>query len=265
MEPKVIFVTGTTSGFGLSMAERLASEGHTVIGTSRNPEKMKPSFELLRLDVTSEASVKRCVSELLAHHPVIDVVVNNAGVAVTGAIEETPLEDARMQFETNFWGPIRVLKEILPALRRQRRGHIINISSLAGLIGIPYQGFYTASKHALEGYSKSLKAEVEPFNIKVTLIEPGFFRTNLQNSSHLAKERVPDYDGIRPKVLAAIRESVDNAPPAEIVAAVISRVVNTNKPRFKYRVGNQAKFLPILDFFLPKIFDSGLKKKFKLS
>jgi len=265
-ENKIIFVTGATSGFGLSIANRLVSEGHKVYGTSRNPSKInvRLDFELLQLDVTSDESVKRCIQGLLSKAPTIDVVVNNAGMAVVGAIEETSIDQAKLQLETNFWGSVRVTKEILPVLRRQRQGHIINIGSLAGLIGVPFQGFYSASKHALEGYTKSLRFELEPFNIKLTLIEPGFFRTNLQHSSVSAAEKVVDYDSIRPKVLKALSDSIEHAPSPEIVANLVSKVLRSKNPKFKYRVGNDSKFLPILNFFFPRLFEFGAKRKFHL-
>jgi len=265
-EKKVVFITGASSGFGLSIANKLASEGHTVYGTSRSPAKVKErvNFDLLQLDVSSDQSVRDCVRLLLSRTERIDDVINNAGVAVVGAIEETTLEQAKFQFETNFWGCVRVIKEVLPVLRRQRNGHIINIGSLAGLVGIPFQGFYTASKHALEGYSKSLRYELEPFNIRVTVIEPGFFKTNIRHSSVSAAERISDYDGIRSKVLSALSASAENAPPPEIVAELVSKIIQTKNPKFTYRVGNDARLLPILNFFFPKIYNAGAKRKFQL-
>ena len=265
-ETKVILITGASSGFGFAIANKLASEGHTVFGTSRSPAKVKEkvNFELLQLDVTSDQSVRDCVRLLLSHSERIDVVINNAGFAVVGAIEETTLEQAKFQFETNFWGCVRVIKEVLPVLRRQRKGHIINIGSLAGLVGIPFEGFYTASKHALEGYSKSLRYEIEPFNIQVTVIEPGFFKTNIRHSSVSAAERISDYDSIRPKVLSALLASAENAPPPDSVAEVVSEIIQTKNPKFAYRVGKDARWLPVLNFFFPKVYNSGAKRKFQL-
>ncbi len=265
-ETKVILITGASSGFGFSIANKLASEGHKVYGTSRSPAKVteRVNFELLQLDVTSDGSVRDCVQLLLSRTGTIDVVINNAGIAVVGAIEETTLEQAKFQFETNFWGCARVTKAILPVLRRQRKGHIINIGSLAGLVGVPFEGFYTASKHALEGYSKSLRYELEPFNIRVTVIEPGFFKTNIHHSFVPAAERISDYDSIRPKVLGALLASAENAPPPEIVAELVSKVIQTKNPKFAYRAGKDARVLPILNFFFPKIYNAGAKRKFQL-
>jgi NAD(P)-dependent dehydrogenase (short-subunit alcohol dehydrogenase family) len=264
---KIIFITGATSGFGLSIANKLVSEGHKVYGTSRNPAKIKEQvdFELLQLDVTTDGSVKQCIQELFSKTPAIDVVVNNAGMAVVGAVEETSAEQAKLQFETNFWGSVRVIKEILPVLRHQRRGHIINVGSLAGLIGVPFQGFYSASKHALAGYTKSLRFELQPFNIKLTLIEPGFFRTNLHHSFVPAAEKVVDYDNIRDRVLKTLSDSIEHAPSTDIVANLVSRVIRSKNPKFNYRVGNGATFLPILDFFFPKLYEFGAGRKFQLT
>ncbi|TLY30503.1 MAG: SDR family NAD(P)-dependent oxidoreductase [Ignavibacteria bacterium] len=266
-EKKVVFITGASSGFGLSIANKLASEGHKVYGTSRAPAKVKErvNFDMLQLDVTSDESVRDCIQSLLSRTERIDAVINNAGVAVVGAIEETTLEQAKFQFETNLWGCVRVTKAVLPVFRRQRKGHIINIGSLAGLVGVPFEGFYTASKHALEGYSKSLRYELETFNIRVTVIEPGFFKTNIHHSFVSATERISDYDGIRPKVLSALLASAENAPPPEIVAELVSKVIRTQNPKFSYRAGKDARLFPILNFFFPNIYNAGAKRKFRLA
>jgi short-subunit dehydrogenase len=263
---KTILITGATSGFGLSIANRLHTDGHIVIGTSRDSSKLSDShnFELITLDVTSADSVSSCFESLFHKIETLDILINNAGIAIVGSIEETTIEQARLQFETNFWGNVRVNNAVLPVFRRQGFGHIICIGSLAGLIGVPFQGYYSASKHSLEGYMKSLKYEVEPFGIKLSLIEPGFFKTNLHNAFVYAEKRIEDYNPAREKVYSTLKNAIESASSPDILADKISKIITKKNPKFKYRVGTDAKFLPIVDFIFPKLFETGLKSKFKL-
>ena len=181
MDKKIVLITGASSGIGKAVARRLAGGEYVVFGTSRDPSGSGeiPGVKLLPLDVRSDNSVSACVQAVLDQAGGLDVLINNAGYALTGAVEEASLEEAKEQFETNFFGIARMVKAVLPVMRRRGRGRIINISSLAGLAPMPYQGFYSASKHALEGYSEALRQEVKPFNIHVSLVEPGFIRTGL--------------------------------------------------------------------------------------
>ena len=178
-EKKVALVTGVSSGFGRLIARRLHECQYRVFGTSRRKDTIADSgVEMLMLDVRSEDSVRACVSTVLDSEEGIDVLVNNAGTTHLSLAEETNLDEARAVFETNFFGIVRMTNAVLPAMRARKSGRIINVCSMAGLVAIPGQAFYTASKFALEGYGEALRYEVEPFRIHVSLIEPGFDRTS---------------------------------------------------------------------------------------
>ena len=184
--PLVVLVTGASSGIGKACAELLFARGCRVYGTSRQAPRalveartsdLAPLLRMIPLDVTSDDSVDAAVGVVLACEGRLDAVVNNAGFGVAGAAELTTIEEAREQFETNFFGTVRVCRAVLPVMRQQGSGRILNISSIAGRIGIPFQAFYSASKFAIEGFSEALRMEVAPFGVKVVLIEPGDFRT----------------------------------------------------------------------------------------
>ena len=179
---KVAVVTGASSGFGELTARLLAESGFKVFGTSRRSGAIGDGVEMLELDVTLQASVDACIQTVLTRSDTIDVLVNNAGQTHASLVEDTPIETAMGVFDTNFWGVVRVTNAVLPIMRKQRSGLIINVGSLAGLVGVPGQGFYAASKHALEGYTETLQTELQQFDIRVSLVEPGFFRTHLHHS-----------------------------------------------------------------------------------
>src|SRR5215510_5854635 len=224
---KVILVTGASSGIGLLIANRLHNEGFTVFGTSRNPEKHKKTvpFKLLSLDVTSDWSIRDCIDALLSEVRTIDVLINNAGGLLAGSVEETALEQAYKQFETNFWGSVKMTKAVLPIMRSQRSGQIITISSLVGLIGVPFNSYYAASKHALEGFYKSLRLELKPFNIQVSVVEPGFFKTNIDRGAQYGNESISDYEQSRKKVFQFFSESLAKSPLPKPVADIVLKIV----------------------------------------
>jgi NAD(P)-dependent dehydrogenase (short-subunit alcohol dehydrogenase family) len=171
---KVVLITGGSSGIGKAIGEFLFHKGFTVYGTSRNPKKVINSiFPLIALDVRSVESIKHAVDKVISISKRIDVVINNAGVGITGPIEETPTDEMRNNFETNFFGPIEVIKAVLPQMRKQKSGLIINITSIAGYMGLPYRGIYSASKGALELVSEAISIEVKPFGINIVNIAPG--------------------------------------------------------------------------------------------
>lgn len=267
MENKeVILITGATSGIGLLIANKLHSNGYLVFGTSRFPEKHKDKipFELLSLDITSPESIKNCFELLLTKTPVLDVLINNAGTFLGGFAEETTIEQAYKQFETNFWGAVRMTKAILPIMRRQGAGKIITTGSLSGLIGVPFSSFYCASKHALEGFFKSLRLEVKNFNIQVSVLEPSFYKTNIDAASELAAAAIKDYDETRKRVNIFFEKSVASAPTPEPVADIVLKIVKAKKPKYSYPVGRNSRLLPILQFFSPVMFETGFLKKMKL-
>ena len=264
--PKVALVTGASSGFGQLTAFSLADKGYRVFGTSRR-EHSTPSngIDMLVLDVRSDDSVRSCVRDVMAHAESIDVLINNAGQIHASVIEETSLEQAKDVLETNFWGAVRVTAAVLPIMRRQRRGHIINVSSLAGLVSIPGQGFYSASKFALEGYAEALSLEVEQFNICVSLIEPGFFKTHLHHEMQRASMRSDDYAVLREALETTLTVAIEHGDDPHKVAEMIVRIAESESPRLRYRVGNDALWVPRLKALLPyKLFRRGIRRRFNL-
>jgi short-subunit dehydrogenase len=263
---RTILVTGATSGIGLLIARHLQDKGFTVYGTSRTPEKHRHevSFELLEMDLASDRSIQQCVGILKTKTEKLDALINNAGTGVCGSAEETTLDQAFRQFETNFWGTVKMTRNVLPMMRQQRYGKIITIGSLAGLIGVPFQGYYSASKHALEGFYKSLRLEVAPFNIKVSIVEPGFFKTNLSNVFEYAEPSVSDYDITRNKALEVLSSSVDHAGTPEPVARMVRKILDTENPRFSYPVGKNTTLAPMLQFLCPRLLEFGLSSTFRI-
>jgi NAD(P)-dependent dehydrogenase (short-subunit alcohol dehydrogenase family) len=260
---KVVLVTGASSGIGLLIANKLHDEGFTVFGTSRNPEKHsdKVPFRLLSLDVTSDWSVRDCIDTLMSEVPTIDVLINNAGGLLAGSVEETALEQAYKQFETNFWGSVKMTKAVLPLMRKQRSGKIITISSLIGLIGIPFNSYYSASKHALEGFYKSLRLELRPFNIKVSVIEPGFFKTNIDRRTEYGNEIISDYEHTRKKVFKFFSDSLAKSPSPTPVADVVLKIVNEKDPKYSHPVGARTRLLPALQFFSHNLLEKGFLRR----
>jgi len=260
---KVILVTGASSGIGLLIANRLHNEGFTVYGTSRNPGKHrdKVPFRLLSLDVTSDRSIRDCLDTLISEVRTIDVLINNAGGLLAGSVEETAIQQAYEQFETNFWGSVKMTKAVLPIMRTQRYGKIVTISSLIGLIGVPFNSYYAASKHALEGFYKSLRLELRPFNIKVSVVEPGFFKTNIDRGAQYGNETISDYEHTRKKVFQFFSESIAKSPAPTPVADVVLRIVNEKNPKYNYPVGARTRLLPAIQFFSHSMFETGFLKR----
>ena len=180
-------------------------------------------------------------------------------------MEELSLEEARAQFETNFFGVVRMVNAVLPLMRHQRRGHIVNVSSLTGLTAIPFLGIYSASKFALEGYTEALRQEVRPFNIHVSLTEAGFLRTPMMNHRQVGARRLTEYDPWRRRALEAIRASEDKAPGPEVVANTLLEIISSSTPRLRYLIGQQAKSVVRLRRFLPAgMFEQGVRRSFSL-
>jgi short-subunit dehydrogenase len=263
---KTVVITGASSGFGLLLANHLHQQGFTVIGTSREPEKHASNvpFKLLRLDVDDDQSIEAFSKELRAHAKHVDVLINNAGYMVTGIAEETPIELGRQQFETNFWGTVKVTNALLPMFREQKSGQIIAVSSMVGLIGPPNLSFYAASKHAVEGYFKSLRFELNQFNIKVSLVEPMWFRTNLgYNAVSAATGTITDYDGYRSRLDAMTRKGIDEAEAPDAVVKSIAKLINAKRPRFSNPVGKKAGMILFLQSYAPSMFEGAILKSVK--
>lgn len=240
-KPKVILITGASSGIGRACARHLSSLGHHVYGTSRRtefPNETDSYPVMIPMDVTSEESVSKAVRFVLEKEGRIDVLINNAGYGLAGAVEDTTYEEALQQFETNFFGAYRVIRHVLPLMRERKSGMIINISSIAGLIGLPFQPFYSASKFALEGMSEALMHETKPFNIRVVLVEPGDLKTEFTDRRVIAKKGLnsPYTEQMKKTLAVAERDERSGSSPDE-VARTIARVINSANPRPRYRTG----------------------------
>ncbi|HEY5121834.1 MAG TPA: SDR family oxidoreductase [Acidimicrobiales bacterium] len=237
MDKKVILVTGASSGIGLAGADWLSQRGWAVIGASRRGTS-GGAWSGLTMDVDDDASVNEGVARTIAEHGRIDALWANAGWGLAGSAEQTSIVDARAQIETNFWGAVRVVHAVLPVMRGQGGGRVVLTSSIGGLIGIPFQAFYSASKFALEGYGEALAYEVEPFNIHVTLVEPGNFKTGFTGSRRLVTTPQDDpYAGAREKAIELMeRDEQHGAAPLD-VAKVVGRVLAARRPPRRASVG----------------------------
>jgi NAD(P)-dependent dehydrogenase (short-subunit alcohol dehydrogenase family) len=235
---RIVLVTGASSGIGRACAEYLAARGYRVYGASRRAEA-GALVEAVRMDVRDDASVRDAVAAVIAREGRIDVVVNNAGIALAGAVEDTSLEEARQQFEVNFFGVLRVCRAVLPLMRQQGSGHIVNIGSIGGLVAIPFQGLYSASKFALEGLTESLRLEAGGLGIHIVLIEPGDCQTGLTGNRNSTGESQsnPAYRDRFQKAVARMAADEQNGPGPEVVARLLHRVVSHPYPRLRYTVG----------------------------
>ena len=265
-DQKVVLITGVSSGIGQATAQLLAQRGFTVFGTSRHPSAAEKilGVEVLPLDVRVEESVNACVDAVLARAERLDVLVNNAGYVLRCAVEEAALEEARAQFETNFFGVVRMVKAVLPIMRRQGGGQIINISSLVGLVPLPFGGFYSASKFALEGYTEALRHEVKPFNIRVSLVEPGFIKTRLAENTRYPAQRIPDYDPWRQRVLEARQQYAEKAREPVLVAECVLSIIESGSPRLRYMVGKEARVARLREFLPESLFERGMRRRLHL-
>jgi NAD(P)-dependent dehydrogenase (short-subunit alcohol dehydrogenase family) len=251
---KVVLITGASSGVGQATARLLSQKGYKVFGTSRNPASADviPAVEMLALDVRSDVSASACVTAIVNQAGRVDVLVNNAAYELAGALEEISLEEAKAQFETNFFGVVRMVKAVLPSMRQQKQGQIINVSSLSGVSSIPFMGIYSASKFALEGYTEALRMEVKPFNIQVSLTEAGFLKTPMMDKRQTSAARVNEYDPWRRRAFTAIRNQEEKGPGPQLVAEAIFKIISSKTPRLHYLIGSQARFISRLQWFLPE-------------
>jgi short-subunit dehydrogenase len=263
---KTVLVTGASSGFGNSIATLLAKNGYRVFGTSRNPSKAKiENVEMLELNVDSDESVDACARTLLERTGgTIDVLVNNAGYVQMGGIEETPMDEARAQLETNLWGYVRMAKAVLPAMRRQKSGKIINVGSLAGYFPVPFQGYYAISKFALEGFSEALRQEVRSLGIYVSIVEPGFFRTNIGAASKDTTNKIQEYDEMRKRAYSALDERGGGGQDPMHVAKLVLKIIETNKPRLHYAVGSEKSALFLRRLLPQSLIENQIRKMFRV-
>ncbi len=267
METTRVLITGASSGIGRTTARLFAARGCRVFGTSRQARPDAHGVEMLQLDVRSDASVAQCVSEVVRRANGIDVLVNNAGVEYLGIAEETPLADARAVFETNFFGVVRMVDNVLPHMRAQRDGRIINVGSAAAWVGEPGESFYAASKRALAGYTEALRHEVWPLGIHVSIIEPGSFRTNiLAGQTEAGGRAIADYDAVRRAAIRTLQESLQHGGDPSAVARAVVRVAQARTPRLRYAVGAEARWIPFASVLLPqRWFDVLVRRGFGLT
>lgn len=254
---KVVFITGASSGIGKSIGEFLHHKDFVVYGTSRNPDAITQSiFPVLKLDVRNAQSIQECVALILKKEGRIDVLINNAGVGITGPIEEIPSQEIRNNFETNLFGPIEVMKAVLPQMRLQKSGLIINITSIAGYMGLPYRGIYSASKGALELITEALRMEVKAFGIQITNVAPGDFATNIAGGRyHAPVLKGSAYELPYANTLNEMDGHVDSGSNPNEMAEAIYRIINTKQPKIHYKVGAfMQKFSIVLKRVLPDTF-----------
>ncbi|MEG1580664.1 MAG: SDR family oxidoreductase [Bacteroidaceae bacterium] len=264
MKAKTILITGASSGFGKETARKLAQQGHHVYGTSRKPATLE-GVQMLVVDVTQRPSIHAAVERIMADHKHLDVVINNAGMGISGALELATDREISQQMETNFHGVVNVCATVLPILRKQREGRIINLSSIAGVAAVPYQGFYSASKFAIEGYSEALALEVYRFGIKICLVEPGDFHTNFTANRCIseATKRDADYGKSFCKTMQLIDEAEQKGCKPEKLAKAICRLVNAPHPRFRTVVGPiEQVFFARITPFLPTCLQQRLLRMF---
>ncbi|MEO6921032.1 MAG: oxidoreductase [Collimonas sp.] len=261
-DSKVVVVTGVSSGIGRATAEKFSKRGCRVYGTVRSTAKAQaiPGVVLVEMDVRDDASVQRAIQTIIGQAKRIDVLVNNAGGSLLGSVEETSIAEAQSLFDTNVFGTLRTMQAVLPHMRAQRSGRIVNISSVLGFLPAPYMGLYSASKHAVEGMSETLDHEVRNFGIRVVLVEPSYTKTNLDINSPQAASKIPAYDDERDIVSRAIVKNVTGAPlPDAVTDTIVKAALGTWKMRHTPK--GQASLLSKLRRFMPAgPVDAGVRK-----
>lgn len=270
---KVVLITGASSGMGKAAAMHLIEQGHTVYGAARRKEKMKDlekaGGHALAMDITRQQDIDEAVGQVLERESHIDVLINNAGYAIYGAVEDTSIEDARQQFEVNIFGLAAITKAVLPKMRERQSGTIINISSMGGKIYTPLGAWYHATKHALEGWSDCLRLELKQFNIDVVIVEPGIINTefgDVMNGPLLERSGNSAYGKLASKVSASVEESYrkGNSSSPEVIAKVIAKAVSSKKPKTRYVAGKLARPLIFMRGLLSdRLFDKAVMSQVK--
>jgi NAD(P)-dependent dehydrogenase (short-subunit alcohol dehydrogenase family) len=262
----VAIVTGASGGIGAATARALHAAGYRVFGTYRRPPAARsPGIEYLACDVTSDESVTAAVGDVLSKTGRIDLLVNNAGVGLVAGAEESSLEQAKSLFDVNLFGVFRMTKAVLPAMRRQRAGRIVNISSVMGLIPAPFMALYAASKHALEGYSESLDHEIRGSGVRVVLVEPAYTRTAFEGNVYQADELLEVYQSARTNAEGVLRDEMKTADTPELVASAVVKASTESNPHRRYAAGRMARQVSLLRRFVPEsAFDRSLRKQMRL-
>jgi len=266
MKNKTALVTGASSGIGEATAQRLARAGYKVYGTSRRAARAgQRSFEMLPLDVTSDESVEAAVREVMRLEGRIDLLVNNAGFGVAPAgAEESSIEQARSIFDTNFFGIVRMTRAVVPQMRLQGSGRIINIGSVLGFLPMPYGALYAATKHAIEGYSESLDHELRTRGIRVSVIEPAYTKTQFDANFLEPDSKLDEYREVRAAVGKRLKEIMAAADEPGVVADVVLRAASAARPRLRYTAGRVASRLRLLRRLAPGVMDAGIRRDLRL-
>jgi NAD(P)-dependent dehydrogenase (short-subunit alcohol dehydrogenase family) len=262
----VAIVTGASGGIGEATARALHAAGYRVFGTSRRaPGTRSPGIEYLVCDVTSDESVQAAVGEVLSNAGRVDLLVNNAGVGLVAGAEESSLEQAKSLFDVNLFGLIRMTKAVLPTMRKQRAGRIVNLSSVMGLIPAPFMALYAASKHAVEGYSESLDHEIRGSGVRVVLVEPAYTRTSFEGNVYQADQQLEVYRSARTNAEGVLRDGMKTADTPELVASAVVKASTELNPRRRYTAGRAARQISLLRRFVPaSAFDKSLRKQMRL-
>ena len=261
--PGVALITGTSSGIGRATAKALRSAGYRVFGTSRRATSDgADGVTMLACDVTDDSSVVKVVEEVLAKAGRIDLLVNNAGIGLLGAAEESSTVQAQALFDVNVFGVLRMTKAVVPAMRRQGNGRIINLSSVLGLIPAPYSALYAATKHAIEGYSESLDHELRTFGIRVVLVEPAYTRTSFEENLVRPDRLLDVYNAARAGMNTVLRKAIEAGDAPEVAAATILDAATASSPNLRYAAGKMARQVSLLRRFVPaSAFDKSLRKQ----
>lgn len=267
MKSKIAIVTGASSGIGKTTAELLANSGYKVYGTSRKvTQAAQRSYKMITLDVNSEESIEAALREVVQIEGRIDLVVNNAGFGVApGGAEESSIEQTKMLFETNFFGIVRMTRAVVPYMRKQGEGRIINIGSVLGLIPAPYMASYAATKHAVEGFSESLDHELRTRSIRVSVIEPGYTNTHFEANTQEVDAKLDEYTIARRALAKLVKIAVEGGDDPKVVANVVLKAANAKHPKLRYAAGKLACRLSLLRRFAPAaLVDIGIRKEMKL-
>jgi NAD(P)-dependent dehydrogenase (short-subunit alcohol dehydrogenase family) len=265
-EKPLALVTGVSSGIGRAIAGDLAQAGYRVFGTVRSTSTALPSgVERVVLDVRDQGSIDAAVTTVLDQAGRIDVLVNNAGATLRGAIEETDTEQAQALFDVNFFGAVRLTRAVLPTMRAQGSGRLVFVSSVLGFLPAPFMGYYAASKHALEGYVESLDHEVRSLGVRALLVEPSYMKTDLDKNATSAARPLAAYKDMRTRVHAGVNAAFEHGDDPAVVAKAVLAALRAPRPRLRWPVGKRAGMLATLRDLLPAtIFDRSLRKEFGL-
>ncbi len=275
---RVVLITGASSGFGQACAQLLSQKDYRVFGTSRNASFNDQTnrdnanaspFQMIPMDVQDQSSVETGMDYIFKQTGRIDIVINNAGIAIAGSIEDTSIDEFKIQFETNFFGTVRLCHAVLPHMRKQQVGYIVNIGSLAGVIGLPFQGVYSASKHALEGLTEALRMEVKPFGICVSLIEPGDFKTSITQNRIFttASKHNSAYTEKFQTALSLMEKSEMAGPSPDKLAVLVEKIINHPSPKVRYTIGNvDQKLSALLKRLVPaSVFEKIMMKYYQIT